>query len=69
MGGVYVNGPFPPEVQMTEIDFISDTTFYTFFNITGNKLTIATASGTEDGTTPAKRAFQVGYSDPTYIKQ
>lgn len=68
IGGIYVNST-DPAYRMTAIDFIATTTGYTSYNLAGVNLKIATASQTADGTTPDKRAFQVDYSDPIYIKQ
>lgn len=48
-----------PSSQMTALDLISQTTSYTSFNITANKLHIAGPFQTFDGKTREKRAFQI----------
>jgi hypothetical protein len=68
-----------PEYQMTAIDFRSQTTIYTSYNLTDNNLHIAIPYPPDDGTTPDKRAISIAtfwdsasqslVTNPTYVKQ
>jgi len=78
IGGINVQSS-DPTAQMTALDLISQTTSYTSFNISGSNLHIAGPFQEFDGSTPAKRAFQINsFFDPvsgklidnaTFIKQ
>ena len=59
IGGISTTAADPAN-QLRALDLISAPPVYTSYNLTGNKLTVAIAYQTYDGTTPAKRAFQTG---------
>lgn len=59
IGGISTTAADPAN-QLRALDLISSPSVYTSYNVIGNKLTVAIAFQTYDGTTPAKRAFQTG---------
>ena len=68
-GGVYLDGG-SPALDMKSLDISISPTFYTAYNITGNQLKLGVASVANDGSTPAKRAYEFqSLLDPVYLKQ